>query len=691
MDALVGEKACLAWKGMEEQRWVHGIVSSFELTGFGGKLTYYSARLVPKLWLLTRRAQSQIFQNLATPDILKQMLEEGGIPADEFKLSLKRSYKPRKYCVQYRESDMDFISRLMEEEGIFYFFEHTEDGCTLHLSDDLSVHQPMAGTATVPYHPAQEGNVGGEAISAFRYGRSVRTGMVTLREFDFKKPSLDLTAELEADKWKELEAYDYPGAYPDSNLGKEYAKIRLEEEQARRELGEGEGNARQMVSGFKFTLEGYGRDAANQEYVLTRVHHWGHQPQAGEEEATSGGDDEEPTYQNDFTCIPAAVPFRPPRLTPRPCVDGPQTAVVTGPSGEEIHTDEFGRIKVRFHWDRSGIKDDKSSCWIRVSQGWGGAGWGAMHIPRIGQEVIVSFIEGDPDQPLVTGRVYNGENPPPYDLPGAKTQSTIKSNTTPGGGGSNEIRFEDAGGSEEVYIHAQKDQNEVVENDHTRTVNRNETIHVVKNRDKSVDVDQSETIGANKKISVGANHDEKIGGDKTMDVTGSHKETIHGSKKVNVSLGHTEVVNLFQNITIGGAKMLKVGAAYTQTIVGLMSETVGAAKKVKVSRNYDEIVNGNRKTKIKKDYTEEVKGTHSETITGDFVMHAKNIELMAEEKLFISVGGKAMMTLTKDGKIVIEGKSDMDIKAKDITIEGSKLNEKMSGEINKKGSKINLN
>lgn len=690
MDALVGEKACLSWKGMEETRWVHGIVSSFELTGFGRSLSYYAARLVPRVWLLTRRAHSQMFQNMKTPEILAQVLEEGGVPTDEFKITAKRSYKPRKVCIQYRESDIDFLFRLMEEEGIFYFFEHTEDGCVMHLSDDASVHQEIAGTATIPYHPAQDGNIGGESISTFRFGRSVRTGLVTLRDFDFKKPSLDLTMETAAEKWKELEIYDYPGAYPDTGLAKEYVKLRLEEEQVGREVGEGDGNARLMTPGYKFTLEGFKREDVNKEYVITSVHHWGSQPQAGEEEATSNAADGEPTYQNSFRCIPSTRPFRPQRVTPRPVVDGPQTAVVTGPDGSEIHCDEFGRVKVHFHWDRSGIMDDKSSGWIRVSQGMSGAGFGSMHIPRIGHEVIVSFLEGDPDQPVITGRVYNGENPNPYDLPAMKTQSTMKSNTTPGGGGSNEIRFEDAAGSEEVYIHAQKDKNVVVENDHTRTVNSHETIHVVKNRDKSVDIDQSETIGKNKKISVGANHDEKIGGDKTMDVTGSHKETIHGSKKVNVTLGHTEVVNLFQNITIGGAKMLKVGAAYTQTIVGLMSETVGAAKKVKVSRNYDEIVNGNRRTKIKKNYEEEVKGTHTENITGDFVLHAKNIELMAEEKMFISVGGKAMITLTKDGKFVVEGK-DMDVKGKDISVEGAKLNEKMSGDITQKASKIKQN
>jgi type VI secretion system secreted protein VgrG len=669
---------------------MHGIVAEFDVTGYGRSLTYYSARIVPKMWLLTRRFQSQIFQDLATPDILKKMLEAAGLKADEdFKLGLKRSYKPRKYCVQYRESDMDFVSRLMEEEGIFYWFEHTEDGHVLRIADNSSAHEPILGESTLAFLPGDEGRTQAEAISDFRYGKAVRTGKVTLREFDFVKPTLDMTASSPADKWKELERYEYPGDYHVNGLGSELVKIRLEEEQAWREGAEGEGTCRMMAPGQTFTLDLHKRDALNQEYLITEISHYGTQPHAAEEDNLGTEGRTEPTYENEFECLPKSRPFRPERVTPRPRVEGPQTAIVTGPSGEEIHTDEHGRVKVKFFWDRSSHKDDKSSCWIRVSQGWSGAAYGSMIIPRIGHEVIVEFLEGDPDRPLITGRVYNGGNVPPYALPANKTRSTLKSDSSPGGGGSNELRFEDKKGSEEIYAHAQKDYNIVVENDRTRTVGHDETWEVGNDQTGTVKHDQKLTVKNNRTKRVDVDQSESIGGNKTIDVTGNHTETIHKSKKVNVTLGHTETVNAYQSITIGGARMLKVGAAFTQTVVGLKSTTVGASLSVKVSRNYSVKVNGNRKTDIGKNYDEKVKGTHTEFVDGDFVLHAKNLELMAEEKILISVG-KATITMEKDGTIQITGKK-MNIKGTEIGIDGDKLTQKMSGDIIQKGSNIKQN
>jgi type VI secretion system secreted protein VgrG len=686
-DALVGEKGCLAWKGMEETRWVHGIVSHFEVTGQGERLTYYSARLVPRMWLLTRRRQSRIFQNLATPDILKKVFEEGGLPSDEFKLSLKRSYKPRKYCVQYRESDFDFASRLMEEEGIFYFFEHTEDGHVLHVADDPSAHLDITGEATLPYRPGDDGLTGGESILKFRYGKAVRTGLVTLRDFDFKKPSLDTTADSSADKWKELEHYDYPGDYHENALGKDLAKIRLQEWQAGREEAEGEGNCRLMVPGYKFTLDQHKRDALNQEYLITEVHHWGSQPQAREEEGAAKAS-EGPMYHNTFECMPTTRPYRPPRETPRPRVEGPQTAIVTGPSGEEIHTDEYGRVKVRFFWDRSGVTDDKSSCWIRVSQAWAGAGWGSMVIPRIGQEVVVDFIEGDPDRPLITGRVYNGESPPPYDLPGAKTRSTFKSNTTPGGGGSNEIRLEDAGGSEEIYIHAQKDKNVVVENDHTRDVGNNETIHVAKNRDKSVDVDQSETIGSNKKISVGANHDESIGANMTLNVAADQTESVGGNKSLTVAIAHTETIGAACAITVGLAHALTVGAALTETVGGGRTVSIGGGLTENVAKDSGLSTGGGRSVKAGGDYSVSAGGAIAESAGKDVTVqaggkmglsaakaaaiNAKTVDMVAQDAIVIKVGS-ASIEMKKSGDILINGKA-INLKGSgDITIKGSNI------------------
>jgi type VI secretion system secreted protein VgrG len=472
-------------------------------------------------------------------------------------------------------------------------------------------------------------------------------------------------------------------------VAKDLVKLRLEEEQAGRERADAESDCRLVMPGHTFSLDLHPRDSLNQDYLITQVHHWGTQPQAADEDTMGAEAAAAPGYHNQFECLPKTRPFRPARITPRPRVEGPQTAVVTGPSGEEIHTDEYGRVKVRFFWDRSGVSDDKSSCWVRVSQGWSGVGWGSVFIPRVGHEVIVEFLEGDPDRPLVTGRVYNGENPVPYALPGAKTRSTVMSNSSPGGGGSNEIRFEDAAGSEEIYVHAQKDNNIVVENDRTRKVGHDETWEVGNDQTGTVKHDQSLTVKNNRTKRVDVNQSESIGGNKDIDVTGNHTEVIHGSKKVNVSMGHTETVNLYQSITVGAARMLKVGAAFTQTVVGLKSTTVGAALTVKVARNYTEKVNGNRKTEIKKNYDEKVTGTHTEFVDGDFVLHAKNVELMAEEKILISVG-KAAITLEKDGTVQITGKK-MNVKGTDIGFDGSKLTQKMSGDIVQKGANIKQN
>lgn len=697
-DGLVGEKAALSWKGMEETRWVHGIVARFELVGHGRKLTYYNARLVPRVWTLTLRRQCRIFQNLSTPDILKKVFKDGGIPSDTVKYSLQRSYKPRKYCVQYRETDHDFVSRLMEEEGIFYFFEHTEDGHVLVIADDPGAHVEIPGDTTLIYRPGGAGMVGGEHIGKFRFARSVRTGAVTLREYDFKKPKLDMKTELKADEEDQFELYDYPGEYPDTGMGKELVKIRLEEERAERDRGDGEGNCRLMVAGYKFALEEHPRNDFNQDYLLLRIQHWGHQPQAAEEDGLPTA--AEPfTYQNAFQCIPAAVQFRPPRITPRPRVDGPQTAIVTGPSGEEIHVDEHGRVKVQFHWDREGKLDDKSSCWVRVSQGWGGPGWGAMFIPRIGQEVIVEFLEGDPDRPLITGRVYNGENPPPYDLPGSKTRSAIKSNSSPGGGGSNEIRFEDASGGEEVFVNATKDMNEVVGNNRTRQVGNNETVDVSSNRTKSVGANQSETIGANKKIEVGANHDETIGANMTLSVGANCTESIGANRSITISSAKTETIIAAAAETVGAGKSVTVGGEMAVIVGSDMSEVIGGGRDEKVGGDKSSTVGGAQSAKVAGDDTEEIAGKKGVTVKG-----ALSIQTDAEALL----KAKADLGVTSDADVAIKGKNvavggqDQIVlecgsasivlkKSGDILIKGKKIEVKGSGDVIIKGSKIKQN
>jgi type VI secretion system secreted protein VgrG len=463
-------------------------VSRFGQSSERTRLTQYTAELVPKVWLLGHRRNSRIFQELAVPDIIKKVLTDAKIPPDQFKFNLKGKYAEREYCVQYRESDLAFISRLMEEEGIYYWFEHSKDKHVLQMGDATTAHGPIQGDAKVVFHEATGEEPELEHIFHFRYSEQVRSGEVVLRDFDFKKPTLDLTAQKAADIHKELQVYDYPGEYTLPSVGTSWSEVRLQELQSARRIGVGKTNCRRFVPGYKFTMEEHARPKLNREYLLTRVHHTGAQVQALKEAAGAAAVNE---YRCEYVCIPSDVQFRAPRLTPRPVVHGSQTAIVTGPAGEEIYPDEHGRVKVKFHWDRDPKKDEKSSCWIRVSQNWAGAGWGAMIIPRLGQEVIVDFLEGDPDQPIITGRVYNGDNRVPYGLPGAKTRSTLKSNSSKGGGGSNEMRFEDAKGSEEIYLHGQKDWNIVIENDKTQKIGHDESLDVGHDRTKHVKHDQA--------------------------------------------------------------------------------------------------------------------------------------------------------------------------------------------------------
>jgi len=308
----------------------------------------------------------------------------------------------------------------------------------------------------------------------------------------------------------------------------------------------------------------------NQAYLITAVTQEGKQPQVLKEQASGEGT----KYHSQVHSIPADVSYRPSRFTPKPMVEGPQTAIVVGPKGEEIYVDEHGRVKVQFHWDRLGNKDEKSSCWIRVSQAWAGQSWGGVFIPRIGQEVIVDFLEGDPDRPIITGRVYHGENAPPYYPPQNKTKSTIKSNSSPGGGGFNELRFEDLKGQEEVYFQAEKDWNLLTKNDKNQTVGHNETLAVGNNRDKQVGVNQSETIGANKTIQVGANHSEQIGGNMTLMVGQNKAET--------VAIASAETVGAMKALTVGAAYQVSVGAAMNTTVALSQSGQVGKVKTVMV-------------------------------------------------------------------------------------------------------------
>ncbi len=531
-----------------DERYFNGVVSDFtQLTSYEQRYAVYRLTLKPWLWLLTLTQSCRIFQEKKVPDIVKEIFRERGF--NDFKDALSGSYRTREYCVQYRETDFDFISRLLEEEGIYYFFEHQNGKHILVLADSAASH-PSVGS--VPYYPeANPDQRALECIFDWTLRSQVESGQVALNDFDFKVPSkslLSITPIQRQHAQAAYEVYDYPGEYKESSDGEHYSRARIEERQARHTTQVGRSNDRLLVTGALFTLEQFPRGDQNKEYLLTGAEY---QLVSNEYETDPAAGDE-PSYRCHFTVLESKQPFRPQRLTRRPVVQGPQTAIVVGPKGEEIYTDEFGRVKCQFHWDRYGQYDEKSSCWMRISQGWAGKNWGMLALPRIGQEVIVDFLEGDPDQPLITGRVYNGDNKPPYALPDEKTKSTLKSNSSKGGGGYNEIRFEDKKGSEQIFIHGEKDRDIRIKNDSREWIGNDSHLIVKNDRFEEVDNDTHLTVKGSQK--------EKIDADKHLAVTGDHNQEVDGSHSLKV--GQDIQAKAGQNYALeasGGDIHLKAG------------------------------------------------------------------------------------------------------------------------------------
>ncbi len=527
-DKVVAQEGLLIILGEKEERYLHGLINQFMQVGSKGRFILYRATLVPYLWLLSLEQDCRIFQNKKVEEIVKQVLQEAGIPSNryDFRLQDKDKYKEREYCVQYRETDLNFISRLLEEEGIFYFFEHARDKHLLVFADSPVAYKAIPGDGEVPFHPGEGLVPEEEFIQEFIFAQRIFSGKVSQRDFNFEKPSLDLTAEEQAKKFQKQEIYDYPGGYVDQDRGKRLAQIRLQEVMTFKERAEGKSVCPRLVPGFKFKLTEHERKNFNQEYFIVEVRHQGNQPQTLEEKAAATT---EFSYENEFICIPATVTFRPERKTRKPVVEGLQSAIVVGPKGEEIYTDKYGRVKVQFHWDREGRRDEKSSCWIRVANGFAGGNYGIIFTPRVGQEVIVDFLEGDPDQPIITGRVYNADNMPPYNLPEEKTKSTIKTNSSPGGDGFNEIRFEDEKGKEQIFIHAEKDMDIRIKSDRREWVGHDRHLNVKRDKVEKVERDSHAQIERDEIKEILRDLHLKIGGKEAIEIKGSRSITVSGN------------------------------------------------------------------------------------------------------------------------------------------------------------------
>lgn len=698
-DSIVGQRVSVRVTLHDgSSRYWNGFVSRFVQAGRDANVAVYHATVVPWLWFLDQTSDCRIFQNKTAPDIIKQVFQEYGY--NDFKLSLYGDFVKRDYCVQYRESDFNFVSRLMEEEGIFYFFEHEHGKHTLILGNDPAAHKACPNQATARY----EGTAGGwqddDVVLQWLQEQEFRPGVYTATDYNFETPSTNLLSSVNGKgKW---ELYDFPGEYAKRGDGDKLVKVRLQEQQMPQCVARGNSDCRAFGVGYKFKLAEHYRNDLNQEYVLTALHHTGRHNIG----FTSGsGEDTSPVYENTFECVPATTPIRPPRRTPVPVVQGCQTAVVVGPSGEEIFTDQYGRVKVQFHWDREGKKDENSSCWVRVSYPWAGKSWGGIQIPRIGQEVIVDFVEGDPDRPIITGRTYNAGQMPPWDLPGKKMVSGYKSNSTKGGGGYNELSFDDTKGTELIQVHGQYDMDTKIEHDERR--------HVINNRTKNVDVDETSTIGQNRtekvgnneQITIGVNRTESVGANETISIGANRTENVAANESITVALmrtrnvGINEMVNVgaAQEITIGGLQALTVGLTRAKTIgisesvnIGTsQSINMGTSQSVNIGTSQSTTIGSGQTIKVGADLSETIGGNHNGKVTGERgTSIGKNDKLKVGNVLAIEAGdeivlktGSSSIHMKKDGSITIEGK--------DITIKASgKVVGHASGNMVLKGSKI---
>lgn len=634
----------------QPQRYIHGHVSHFsQLRGKHG-YAYYRAQVVPWLWFLTRTTDCRIFQQQKVPEIIEVICADHGF--HDIKNSLEGDFETLEYCVQYRESDFAFISRLMEHHGISYYFEHQKDKHVMVLANSTGGYTACPGQKAARYK--EDGRVtepllGPGVVTDLRLRQEVRPTKVTYRDYNFERPQQSLEVEVpgtvKKDRDDPFEVYDYhPGRYLQRGGGESLAKLRMQELEATHWMANGQSCCRAFLPGYTFDLAGHHRTDANRKYLLVEVRH----------SATAGGYvDETPHYHNEFACIPAKTLLRPQKVTPRPIVEGPQTALVVGEDGEEIYTDKegHGRVKIQFHWDREGEKDEESSCWVRVSQGWAGKGFGIFFLPRVGQEVIVDFLEGDPDQPILTGAVYNAHQTPPYPLPAERTKSTIRTNSYKGSG-FNELRFEDKGGSEEIFLHAQKDLNEVVGHNHSTTVKVNESSSAGANQSFSAGANQSLSAGANQSLSAGANQTVTVKKDQTM--------TVQDGKCTTTVATGSYSVGAKQAVSLSSTDATLSAVAKAQ--VSVQSQTAGVDLKAKT------LLAGEAESKATLKAPDVWIGDKKITVEGT------EIEIKGSAKITLQVGGCAI-------KIEPSG----------ITISGTKITSAASGTQEISGALVKIN
>lgn len=613
LDDILGKNVTIRLETDEDTRYFNGIVTEFFQKDNLDKNAHYGAVVKPWFWLLTLTENCRIFQDKSYPEIIKEVFNDLGFSDFEDKLS--GNFPKQDYVVQFNESDFDFVSRIMQQEGIFYYFKHINGKHTLVMLDDNST---LEDVGEVPFFELEDESKhqGVNGITQWQNHKQIRTGGVSLSSFDFTLPSKDLravTADPKTASLSAFEKYHYPGKYSERAAGDNYTKILMEKENAAYEQKRMSGNYRSLYAGATFKFVDYLREDQNTEYVITGYSCIMRADAYMAERKNKDGN-EKSMFEFSATAIPAKIPFRPQLDTQKPKMTGPQTATVVGKKGEEIWTDKYGRIKVQFHWDRNSSADEKSSCWIRVSQSLAGKNWGSMYIPRIGQEVLVDFLNGDPDQPIAVGCVYNGSTMPPYPLPANATITGYKSRTSKGGGGFNEIRFEDKKGDERIYVHGQKNQDirinnskfETIGNDRHLLVKNDKFESVENNRNEDVAKDHIENIGKDRHITIGGkeahetqktfsmkvhedfsqdlgkNHSMKVAKDSFTKAT---NVCIEASSNITLKVGGSSIAIEAGGITLKSSGEIKLDAGSNMTIKSgaMTSIKAGAAAEVAAS------------------------------------------------------------------------------------------------------------
>ncbi len=627
-------------EGDAPPRHFNGWVSEFYLLGGILEHTLYRIVLRPWLWFLQRSSDCRVYPKMKVLDILLEVFRRHGFADVDPQLS--GDYEPREYVVQYRESDFNFVSRMMESEGIYYFFRHFQNRHELVLCDSMVVHAPVKGFEKVPYLPVGDRRrFQLEHVHDWKTRHRVVTGGVILTDYDFEAPQVVLNQDV-IDPKPHARAdhlvFDYPGGYVELEpRGRALAKVRLEELQMAHERTDGESNARGLTVGAAFQLAEHPIKSQNREYLVVSMR--GLASTHSLESATSADPGE--LYQVQFSCMPTSKPFRPPRVTPRPVIHGAQTAVVVGKKGSEIWTDEYGRVKLRFHWDRFAKGEGEECCWVRVAQVWAGSKFGAMHIPRVGQEVIVEFLEGDPDQPIVTGRVYNFDNMPPYTLPENMTQSGIKSRSSKDGTQSNfnEIRFEDKKGHEDLFLHAERT--------------------------------QTTKVKASQSITVGGSRSVTVGGEETHTITGKETQKFDDAREMKVALTNTETVGQLHtaNYEMGRTVNVNTGDDVLNVKAGNLKADVKSKYTITCGSEYKVVHKGNHEVYLDSGTAKISNGTSELTLV------ATKAEI---------VNGTARLTLDK-GAVTIDGPTKITIKCGGSSVEIG------PGGVNVKGTLVNLN